>query len=155
MDPVGIAGEHHRAIAQVLEEPGRDLPVELDEVPLGGPLLRPEHLVEVGERDLVRRGRLVGDRRGKLWRRRPLALALPRRLVVAQAQEHRLPHQPLLGPLQEARLVDDLRLDQRRAWAPWAPARAPAGSRAAGARGGRGSRRAAARRTRSRPARRR
>ena len=52
VDAVGVAGEHHRPVLEVGEQPGCDAAVVLDQIALGEGLLRPEHLVEVGERGL-------------------------------------------------------------------------------------------------------
>ena len=102
-DAVGIAGQHHRPIAQVRQQPGRDVPVIVDEIALGVPLLGPEDLVEVGEGDLA----LHRRHRRRRFRRD----AVERRLVGAESQERRLSKQASLGNFLISNLHDELRLD--------------------------------------------
>src|SRR5207244_6294620 len=51
-DAIGVTRQHDRPVFQVGQQPWRDRPVIIDQVPLGVALLGPEYLVEVGELDL-------------------------------------------------------------------------------------------------------
>ena len=53
VDPVGVARQHDRPVLEIREDPVAHRAVVLDQVPLGVPLLGPEHLREVGEGDLL------------------------------------------------------------------------------------------------------
>src|SRR5205814_4740687 len=73
----------------------------VEQVALGDPLVRPEDLVEIRELDAALG--LSGDRH--------LALDLARRLVLAQTEERGSPKMPVVRPLRELDLADELRLD--------------------------------------------
>ena len=72
----------------------RDGAVVLDQIALGDALVRPEHLVEVGE----------------LHARRLLREHLGGRLVVAEPEVHRRAQMTVVRPLRELHLRDELRL---------------------------------------------
>ena len=99
VDPVGIAGEHDRAVLEIRQEPGRHRPVVLDQVALGIAFLGPEDFVQVRQLDFSGRrdgGRGTGGSRLG-FTRPPSLVPRPRHhhifglLIIPKAHENGLP----------------------------------------------------------------
>ncbi len=102
---VGIALHRERPLAQVRHDDGGDVAVVREQVALRDPLLRPERLVQVGQLQHARAAPQLGRDRVTL------AADVLGALVLAQSLVRRRAQAPVVGPLDELHLADELGLD--------------------------------------------
>ena len=110
-DAVGIPVEHHDAVFQVRQHPGRHRAVIIDQIAFGDSLAGPENLVKIGKGRAYLRFRLF------LLHFLSGPETLVHRLVVAHAQEDGVAQVPALRPFLVAQLDDQLGLHPEGAFA--------------------------------------
>ena len=121
VDAVGKARQHHGAVFEIRQQPGRDGSVILDEIALGVLLFRPEDLVEIRELHFTEHGarsstlRCLGRFRFVLLRAPCSVLAwhhhILRLLIITEPDKHRLSQQAVFRHLLIPHIAHQLRLD--------------------------------------------